>query len=309
MKRKADGNQKIKESTNIVTDTNNNNTSSSTSNGNSNEDSIDDIIEGIKNGKNIEMIKRAQALQRIKERSIAAADRHKKLQIKNISELYDYEVADAEAQYQKVYEEVQQRLIAEVKYEDQKRKKRLESDKDQDEKEKKKSLRSNATIGSDSDLLLLLNKSSKKKDKSVSGSGQNVSILKSLPEDCVRSDFRSIVMDIEHRAKLFAEGIQKVDAKLKVNADSEKLEIGNETYYVGDCIIALSILSQESLFGIITSISHNDVIVKCSHGQGKFSFRIGQITNGRIKISRDLETAKDQGIINHAIGQTKVALK
>jgi hypothetical protein len=307
MKRKAvggDGNNKIKESNNTTT------TDTNTSNGNGNEESIDNIIEDIKNGKNIEMIKRAQALQRIKERTIAAADRHKKLQMKNISELYDYEVADAEAQYQKAYEEVLQRLIAEVKHEDQKKNKRMESDKDQDEKEKKKSLRSNATIGSDSDLLLLFNKSSKKKDKTISGSGQNASILlKSLPEDCVRSDFRSIVMDIEHRAKLFAEGIQKVDAKLKVNADSEKLEIGNETYYVGDCIIALSILSQESLFGIITSISHNDVIVKCSHGQGKFSFRIGQITNGRIKISRDLETAKDQGIINHAIGQTKVALK
>ena len=279
MKRKAvggDGNNtttKIKESNNTTT------TDTNTSNGNGNEESIDNIIEDIKNGKNIEMIKRAQALQRIKERTIAAADRHKKLQMKNISELYDYEVADAEAQYQKAYEEVQQRLIAEVKHEDQKKKKRMESDKDQDEKEKKKSLRSNATIGSDSDLLLLFNKSSKKKDKTISGSGQNASILKSLPEDCVRSDFRSIVMDIEHRAKLFAEGIQKVDAELKVNADSEKLEIGNETYYVGDCIIALSILSQESLFGIITSISHNDVIVKCSHGQGKFSFRIGQITN------------------------------
>jgi hypothetical protein len=49
-------------------------------------------------------------------------------------------------------------------------------------------------------------------------------------------------------------------------------------------IIALSILSQESLFGAITSISHNDIIVKCNHGQGKFSFRIGQIKNGRIKI-------------------------
>ena len=131
-------------------------------------------------------------------------------------------------------------------------------------------------------------------------------MLKSLPEDCVRSDFRSIVMDIENRAKLFAEGMQKIDATLKVNADSDKLEIGTETYYVGDCIIALSILSQESLFGIITSISHNDVIVKCSHGQGKFSFRIGQIKNGRIKISRDLESAKDQDIINHAMNLQNV---
>ena len=142
---------------------------------------------------------------------------------------------------------------------------------------------------------------SKKKEKSSSSIGNSVTLLKCLPEECVRSDFRNIVMDIENRAKLFADGIQKVDDTLKVNADSEKLEIGSETYYVGDCIIALSILSQESLFGAITSISHNDIIVKCNHGQGKFSFRTGQIKNGRIKISRDLESKEDQKVIDHAI--------
>jgi hypothetical protein len=44
--------------------------------------------------------KRIQSLQNIKEKKIAAADRHRKLQIKNINELYEYEVQDAEAFFQ-----------------------------------------------------------------------------------------------------------------------------------------------------------------------------------------------------------------
>ena len=77
-------------------DTTNNTNSNTNITNNNNDNNIDQIINDIKTGKNIEMMKRASALMRVKERTIAAADRHKKLQIKNISELYDYEIADAE---------------------------------------------------------------------------------------------------------------------------------------------------------------------------------------------------------------------
>lgn len=100
MKRKAGsdgGNLKNKETSSITSNSNNNITNTSNNNNNAvDNDSIDQIIDDIKSGKCIEMMKRASALLRIKERTIAAADRHKKLQMKNISELYDYEVADAE---------------------------------------------------------------------------------------------------------------------------------------------------------------------------------------------------------------------
>lgn len=101
MKRKADALIKNKDTTN-TTNTTLNTTSSNNANSNTNitnnnnDNDIDQIINDIKTGKSIEMMKRASALMRVKERTIAAADRHKKLQIKNISELYDYEIADAE---------------------------------------------------------------------------------------------------------------------------------------------------------------------------------------------------------------------
>ena len=98
MKRKAsDALNKNKDTTNTTNTTTSNNTNSNTNiTNNNNDNNIDQIINDIKTGKSIEMMKRASALMRVKERTIAAADRHKKLQIKNISELYDYEIADAE---------------------------------------------------------------------------------------------------------------------------------------------------------------------------------------------------------------------
>jgi hypothetical protein len=99
MKRKAvsdASNLKNKDTSNSSNNHNNNNNNINNCNANDNDINIDQIIDDIKNGKSIEMMKRATALLRIKERTIAAADRHKKLQMKNISELYDYEIADAE---------------------------------------------------------------------------------------------------------------------------------------------------------------------------------------------------------------------
>jgi hypothetical protein len=56
----------------------------------------------------------SEGLNRVKEKKIAAADKHRKLQIKNINDLYEYEVSDATARYKRAYEETQERLITRI---------------------------------------------------------------------------------------------------------------------------------------------------------------------------------------------------
>lgn len=72
--------------------------------------------------------------------------------------------------------------------------------------------------------------------------------------------------------------------------DSCELTSGAHTYKVGDLVAVFSVLSQESISGVITTISDRDVIVRCGSG-ARFSFLIGQLREGRITISKDLSSA------------------
>lgn len=63
------------------------------------DDEIESAIAKIKEGSHIELAKRSDALRRAKESKVATADRHRKMQIKNINLLYEYELEDASALY------------------------------------------------------------------------------------------------------------------------------------------------------------------------------------------------------------------
>ncbi len=63
------------------------------------DEEIDDAIAKVRQGTHAELEKRAEALHRAKENKMAAADRHRKMQIKNINLLYEYELEDAGALY------------------------------------------------------------------------------------------------------------------------------------------------------------------------------------------------------------------
>ncbi len=58
------------------------------------------LIEQVQTGNHVELRRRNVALERLKEKHIAACDRHRREQIKNINQLYEYEIEDAKAQYQ-----------------------------------------------------------------------------------------------------------------------------------------------------------------------------------------------------------------
>ncbi len=60
---------------------------------------INVTVTKVKEGTHLELEKRAVALRRAKENKMASADRHRKMQIKNINLLYEYELEDANALY------------------------------------------------------------------------------------------------------------------------------------------------------------------------------------------------------------------
>ncbi len=63
------------------------------------ESDIVNAISKIKDGSHTELQSKAHALNRAKENKMAAADRHRKMQIKNINLQYEYDLEDANALY------------------------------------------------------------------------------------------------------------------------------------------------------------------------------------------------------------------
>jgi hypothetical protein len=64
------------------------------------EDEANRLIQQIQSGLHGELERRSVALQKAKDKKIASCDRHRKLQIRNINQLFEYDVEDANAIYE-----------------------------------------------------------------------------------------------------------------------------------------------------------------------------------------------------------------
>lgn len=146
------------------------------------ENTIAKAIDDVKNGSFSELQKRSLALDRMKEKQIAAADRHRKQQILNINQMFEYEVEDAKAIYnvsiylfiiwndlfefvfnhfscnfgeQKAYQELQEQLFSELNDEKQRLiaiQRQLQNENDESKpNNNSRSLRSTVPISSDMD--------------------------------------------------------------------------------------------------------------------------------------------------------------
>lgn len=60
---------------------------------------IEREIADIKAGRHPNLVQSIEALEKARQKKIDASDRHRKLQIRNIEALYEYEVEDATALY------------------------------------------------------------------------------------------------------------------------------------------------------------------------------------------------------------------
>ena len=262
---------------------------------------LEEAVLRIRSGSYTELLRQSESLNRVKEKKIAAADKHRKLQIKNINDLFEYEVLDATARYKRAYEETQERLIVELGHEVRRLKAKLQGGSSGLHaggglvETIKATASSLGEYGARDETSCLANfVHGKERDRSTRrrlGITPNLSptLDHLISEECMRADFLEIVQDIRKRATTFGKSSTKAEnsATISVSHDPSVLKVGTSAYTVGELIVVFSAISQESLSGIITTISDSDIVVRSGTG-ARFSFLVGQLRDGRVKISKDL---------------------
>lgn len=83
-------------------------------------------------------------------------------------------------------------------------------------------------------------------------------------------------------------GLQAPQQEVKVSGDQGELYLGEEAYTTGDMVAVFSTLSQETITGIITALSHREIVVRTGSGS-RFSVLVGQLRTGRVTLSKDKE--------------------
>ncbi len=86
---------------------------------------------------------------------------------------------------------------------------------------------------------------------------------------------------------------------MHLSGDLSELIIGNNIYGMGDTVAVFSVYSQENICGIITSLSHREIIVRTGSGS-RFAILVGQIRAGRVTISKHSETIENSHIFRAA---------
>jgi hypothetical protein len=261
---------------------------------------LEEAVSRIRAGSYSELLRQSESLNRVKEKKIAAADKHRKLQIKNINDLYEYEVLDATARFKRAYEETQERLIVELGHEVRRLKAKLQGSSsglnagDGVIETIKATTSSLGEYGARDETSLSNFVHGKERDRSTRRRLGTTPILPPsldplISEECMRADFLEIVQDIRKRATIFGKSSSKAanSASISVSHDPSVLKVDTCTFTVGELIVVFSAISQESLSGIITTISDSDIVVRSGTG-ARFSFLIGQLRDGRVTISKDL---------------------
>jgi hypothetical protein len=65
--------------------------------------------------------------------------------------------------------------------------------------------------------------------------------------------------------------------------------VGDESYSAGDLVVVFSTLSQENISGIITALTHSEIVIRTPTGP-RFRVLVGQLRSGRVVLSKDNET-------------------
>mmetsp|Transcript_46606 Transcript_46606/g.92352 ORF Transcript_46606/g.92352 Transcript_46606/m.92352 type:complete len:316 (-) Transcript_46606:71-1018(-) len=303
------------------------------------------------------MLKTIESLQLAKQRKIEASDRHRKLQIKNIEALYEYEVEDATALFNKAYADLQEELISDLQSD---RDRRIQAATETSKRKRGssappsvadsaaavtaaaaggRSLRSSAPTGSDGAegggggsggggnggnsygreyAYSRSGNSAAGNGASANGSASggggadttttssrrrtsaNAGLDYALPETTMRSDFVDIVRDLHSRAVVLEQTKSKsLEREVRISGDLSELYVCDETYGAGDLVVVFSVLSQESFQGIITALSHQEIVVRSPTG-ARLKVLVGQIRCGRVVLSKDKETMENALIFKTA---------
>lgn len=271
----------------------------------------------IRNDTYPELLRIKESLLRAKERRQALADKHRKLQIKNINELYEYELRGIDVQYQDAYEAARERLKFEVN--DAARKATSivanelgEKDRKDKENTSHRSLhttqmaklegvpdtesvpevlvktqylpRSLADIAHDRKFP----KTEVLKERRKDGG-----LKYSVPDSSARADFLEIVQDLQRRNAVFARTAARPSPAVRVVSDENSgifsLVIGIDIFSSGDLVTVFSVLSQESFSGVIMAVSLEEIAIRCGSGL-RIAIHIPQLLNGQLVLHRDSES-------------------
>ena len=80
-----------------------------------NQNEFEDKCEEVNNGTSKEYTNIKIGLTKARERKRATADKHRKMQIKNVHALYEYDMEDLEVQYQNALQDAKENLIEEYR--------------------------------------------------------------------------------------------------------------------------------------------------------------------------------------------------
>ena len=93
--------------------------------------------------------------------------------------------------------------------------------------------------------------------------------------------------------------LQALDREVRIRGDLSELYISDETFSTGDLVVVFSTTTQESFHGIITALTHHEVVIRSPTGV-RFKILVGQLRTGRVSMSKDKDTVMNAQIFNTA---------
>ena len=281
-----------------------------------------------------EFIRREKALKRSHERRIIAADTVRKMQIKNINQMYEWEKVEAEARYKQSLAETKEKIIYELSSEVVRQSRIID-----EQFAARTNMRSTSTGGSLPQAAAASTKDSQDamakayqivegnvggpttssrgrppRSKAVQKDG-SAALDKAIATDDIRSDFVKIVRDLETRnqrneAILGVSGEMAVPVSVSIREDFVKVgpvpgadpdkdgPLGREIVYpLGSLVMIKSVLSEEQFSGVITAISIHEIIVKLGHSDARIRIYTNQLRDRRVWMCPDRELEADINLI------------
>jgi len=270
-------------------------------------------------GTHDELKRRDVVLRRAQQKRVNDADAHRKAQIRNINEMFEWEKVEAEARYKQNLVETKERLVLELSSEVVRQSRIIEEHfaqrslgrhTSEDAYAKHPGIASAHDVVENAPSRLTSNRAPKRARISTN---LNTALSHALPVEDIRKDFVAIVTDLEKRTAR-NDDMRGSNAGVPVVVDTleQYIKIGPVpgakaatdgplakavTYPLGALVLVKSILSEEDFSGVITAMSAHEVIVKLGHSDTRLRVYTNQIRDRRVWVCPDHELEMDAGLI------------
>ena len=277
-----------------------------------------------------EFKRRDDILKRSRQKRMKDADEHRKAQIRNLNEMYEWELAEAEARYKQQLTETKERLVVELSSEVVRQARIIEehfgarssmrtvgstASTASASADDKPTLSSAYSIVENAPVRYM--SSGRPAKRTRTGNAANA-LSHALPVADIRKDFVSIVKDLEERATRNEQAHQPdVNYAVPVSVDTKKqfVRVGpvpgtkgqtdgalakEVIYPLGALVLIKSVMSEEEFSGVITAMSAHEIVVKLGHSDTRLRIYTNQIRDRRVWICPDQDLQTDAALIRDA---------